>query len=585
MGSRATLEAFPESLLAMSRTAMPFLYHTKTIAGAPCMRATRKFHTINRRAISQTYYRRYPIIEKGSSPSSPVPRDAETDTLDPEIISGDSDVKFTVEKTGASHEPLSTRAWKSLEPDTNSTPNGQQVEGSGLVIRKILQADFPTSARPPHLGGVATSASTSRLPKLQERKTTTRSSDNQRDDDFDEFEKANDIKFVGPEPSNASGLGEDIVLEKDAIDELAIKSSRHQDRESTITHSERLAFQKIFADIFTRQRGSPQGDTAPRDPFEDGWEEGKAHDKSQRAKTQLSNIMSQALSEQPTRDQMEQIVNRYPAPLRAAASRAIGLDIAAPQLEGEEEVILDETADNPRLEELQNAERDRVETLMRNAKTDFALWSIMEAEVFPLISKLGLGEVQKDKPDEGRTKKRGRKSKKNTQSNEGQPTTNSFGHVEDGISPLELYGPLYPSYLLLGLRLLDRSFAKPSPLTLSVLPKIKSLGLISQVLGASTQLYNELMIILWYRRDDFRGVVDLLKEMEQSGLDWDEETLSIVEDIARMQRMALNGSRGPAMKLLWSFPEFAPGVFGTWSRKIRQALQERNAEGVQLLPY
>jgi len=90
--------------------------------------------------------------------------------------------------------------------------------------------------------------------------------------------------------------------------------------------------------------------------------------------------------------------------------------------------------------------------------------------------------------------------------------------------------------------------------------------------------------IYWYKRDDFRGVIELLKEMEKSGLNWDAETLSIVEDISREQRRALNGSKGAILKVLWTLPEFAPGVFSTWSKKIRQALQESQAEK-DMLPY
>jgi hypothetical protein len=143
------------------------------------------------------------------------------------------------------------------------------------------------------------------------------------------------------------------------------------------------------------------------------------------------------------------------------------------------------------------------------------------------------------------------------------------------VSPLALYGPLYPSYLLLGLRLLDRGFAKPSPLALALLPRIKSSGFTSHVLGASTQFYNELLRIYHYRQDDFRGMIDLLAEMENSALDVDDETLGIVLDVIKAQRSINHGAKGPAVKALWSMPEFAHKKFEFWRDVIHKAIFER----------
>jgi hypothetical protein len=267
------------------------------------------------------------------------------------------------------------------------------------------------------------------------------------------------------------------------------------------------------------------------------------------------------------------------------AAKAVGLDFDESHYEEatkEEEEVLD----SDQLEELRKPIRESVEVKMRAAKTDFDLWAVMEAEVFPLISRLGLeGTEQKETPPKKRVKKaKVPKPAKTLKTEPGKlalpsekeqiPQFEPIVHEGQVVSPLAFYGPLYPSYLLLGLRILDRSFAKPSPLTLSILPKIKSLGLISHVLGASTQLYNELLIIYWYRYDDFRGAINLLSEIEQSGLNFNKETLEIVEDIRNMQIRILRGDRGETLKALWSLPEFAPGKFGYWQRKITKMLNE-----------
>lgn len=388
--------------------------------------------------------------------------------------------------------------------------------------------------------------------------------------------------FEDMEASEFYNAEEDIFEEENEDDAWTRKSDPSQDRQTTITPSERAAFETIFENIRNKtknaQRYDAFDDETPLDPAA-----------SQRAKARLEGILGNAMTADipRTRDEKQIIVNRYPPSLRALAAKAVGLDFDESHYEEatkEEEEVLD----SDQLEELRKPIRESVEVKMRAAKTDFDLWAVMEAEVFPLISRLGLeGTEQKETPPKKRVKKaKVPKPAKTLKTEPGKlalpsekeqiPQFEPIVHEGQVVSPLAFYGPLYPSYLLLGLRILDRSFAKPSPLTLSILPKIKSLGLISHVLGASTQLYNELLIIYWYRYDDFRGAINLLSEIEQSGLNFNKETLEIVEDIRNMQIRILRGDRGETLKALWSLPEFAPGKFGYWQRKITKMLNERS---------
>jgi len=238
--------------------------------------------------------------------------------------------------------------------------------------------------------------------------------------------------------------------------------------------------------------------------------------------------------------------------------------------------------DTEELEALREPERTRVEGLMKNAESDFELWEIMEKEVFSLIARLGLEDAPKVQnaavPRGTKNKKGGKKSTTETVPEEKEPSEpcqSLVSEAHDGVSPLSLYGPLYPSYLLLGLRLLDRGFAKPSSLAFSILPRIKSLGFISHVLGASTQFYNELLRIYRYRLDDFRGMFNLLTEMERSALEVDEETLEIVLDVMRTQYSIRRGEKGTAIRALWSMPEFMQNKFRVWRDNIQYAISER----------
>lgn len=385
---------------------------------------------------------------------------------------------------------------------------------------------------------------------------------------LDDFENIESNEFYGEE--------EDIFDDENEDDAWTRKSDPSQDRQTTITPSERAAFETIFENIRHKTKAAHRYDSLdePADPAA-----------RQRAKTKLEGILGNAMADRSvprTRDEKEIIVNRYPPSLRALAAKAVGLDFDEERYEevSKEE---EEAMDTDQLEELRKPIREGVEARMRAAKTDFELWAVMEEEVFPLIAKLGLEETEKEDPAPKKRRKKSKTSKESKKNPrklvlppEAEQKVQFEPIVHEGqvVSPLAFYGPLYPSYLLLGLRLLDRSFAKPSPLTLSILPKIKSLGLISHVLGASTQLYNELLIIYWYRYDDFRGSLNLLSEMEQSGLSFNKESLEIVQDIMTMQSRIARGDRGETLKALWSFPEFAPGKFSYWRNKITAMLSE-----------
>jgi Mtf2 family len=309
----------------------------------------------------------------------------------------------------------------------------------------------------------------------------------------------------------------------------------------TITLTEKIAFERIFADITNC--------TGRNNPSNTGRMLNLSPKPASRAGP------SELLSTTKTTQDLMNAIGRYPPSLRAAAARAVGLSRDQRQEQREP------TADTKELEDLRQSELKRVEELMRAATTDAKLWQVMEREVFSLIGKLGFGEGApvRDEIGAGRSKRE-------------RESADESGTSKNELLDVAVYGSLYPLHLLAGLRLLDLSFSKPSLLALNVLPRIKSLGLISHVLGASTALYNELLHIYCFRYDNFAGAVNLLIEMEQSGLEFDAETLAVVEKIAHMQRDVLYGDSRSSLKELWSMPEFVPGKFEEWKGKIQASL-------------
>lgn len=352
----------------------------------------------------------------------------------------------------------------------------------------------------------------------------------------------------------------------------------HQDQEyssgrtgnlSTITVQERDAFQRIFADIQSFSQNNRNSSTgafsAEDDPFT---MRSKRKKEAQGSVLDLIEDVAFSPIKAYTLNSQDKLLKIYPPSLRAAAAKALGVvsvNATKPPAETDNE-----------LEVLRQPELDRVETLLRAAATDIELWKVMEKEVFSLPRKLGLvDEVSKN----GSRVKKGRKRRDVVEDINGSedPAVQEQAHSMN----LAVHGPLYPSHLLLSLRLLDRSFEKPSPLVLNILPRVKSLGLISHALGASTALYNELLRIYWMRYDNFRGVLDLLMELERVGLEVDEETLRIISQISSLQAGIKAGQKGPVVQALWSMPEFAPEQFTKWRTKIETFLeaQERQLIG------
>jgi hypothetical protein len=578
MASRAP----SETVSAIFKTALPFLYQTKTLTASRWLQSPRIVNDILRRSISESAR---PIqndeqeevqLQHGNGRrDSNYQASPSANRLEDHTIESQGEPRFIITKV------LTSPAVNRLEDHTTESQGEPR-----LSIKKVLRDFNKTLPLAQQMARQAQPENTypkKRLPKTipyMSYSPRAITSQGRPMDEFDEFESTGSGNF-----DESTSMESESYEETDAIDALTIKSDpRTEGTSSTITSSERQAFQKIFADVYTRYRQHMPGETTTNDipqDMEQDWK--KTEIQRNNADGLLGNIMGKAIVHaSPDREKMEEIVERYPKALRGAAARAIGLDVVKKMEMAAVEV--EEAKNNEKLEELQNAERERVEGLMHSAESDFALWAVMQEEVFPLIDKLGLGnpeDVQVHTLEEGEQAagvlpKKARRSKQKTDNVAAPPKTIVLDTVENGVSSLALYGPLYPSYLLLGLRLLDRSFAKPSPLTLSILPKIKELGRISHVLGASTQLYNELIFIHWYRRNDFRGASALIDEMEKYGLDFDAETLQTVERIHMMQRATKEGQRGPVLQTLWDFPEFAPNGFGVLAARIKETMKKQN---------
>ncbi|KAK4151378.1 hypothetical protein C8A00DRAFT_17214 [Chaetomidium leptoderma] len=279
----------------------------------------------------------------------------------------------------------------------------------------------------------------------------------------------------------------------------------------------------------------------------------------------------------------ERALLRFPPSLRQAARMALSTieedkvtqrfaDPAAASDEymGEEkrataqiDLVLDPLSKSVKDESFRREERNRVDTKMRAATTDFELWDVLEEEVFPLVHKLGINEDPSDKQQQQQQGQRGRNKRDKSK------------------LPLHIYGPLYPTYLLNALRLLDVQFSRSSPLALHILPRVKALGPASYVLGVSTPFYNELARVLWNRYGDPTAVFNLLEEMRVAGLYCDESTRIVVQRIEQFLGSVGQGRWGPFLRELASLPEYEFAILPRirhWLKTINSHIYERRNE-------
>jgi hypothetical protein len=122
--------------------------------------------------------------------------------------------------------------------------------------------------------------------------------------------------------------------------------------------------------------------------------------------------------------------------------------------------------------------------------------------------------------------------------------------AEKKMAELAAIGPSIPKFLTIAIAILRQSFPT-STLPFTILPKLKSLGRSSYALGASTPFYNELIKAVWHTYTDFRMIDELLQEMDNGGLEFDQETWNILEAIRIEGNRIKNGRYGLNRKAVW----------------------------------
>ncbi|KIY03244.1 uncharacterized protein Z520_01711 [Fonsecaea multimorphosa CBS 102226] len=263
---------------------------------------------------------------------------------------------------------------------------------------------------------------------------------------------------------------------------------------------------------------------------------------------------------------------------------------------------------------IQNAVRDHLHSISRalqeaahskTKKGDIAMWEVCESRIFAMardlqqprpggqalsndmeklprcggLQKFTFSREKSDNPrrliEAAERELRRSSPSSGTYITDDATTDNTISSPTLSATQLAILQHTYPASLLLALRLYINLYPS-SPYALLLLPRIRSLGTTSYVLGASPQFYNSLMSLVWLTRSSLREVDGLLAEMERGGVEMDEETQAVLGGIEEDRAMdlvrkgkgrgsakengdkALGGSRGAAWwkrqeQMLW-FP-------------------------------
>lgn len=240
----------------------------------------------------------------------------------------------------------------------------------------------------------------------------------------------------------------------------------------------------------------------------------------------------------------------------------------------------------------QQAEQQRqftaVKRLLESAKADVELWSTLETHVFQKIIQLDLdaevGAVKANLAAEAEKKNLSKTAKKKKMKD--TPAATQPTPARNAFSPnpeLATLGTNYPLLLVVAMQQLRTSFPT-SQLPFAIVPSIKRIGRSSYALGASTPLYNELISLTWRMYSDFTRIDELLQEMENGGLEFDEQTLNILVGIRVQGNDLRKGKFGANRKALWQMDVMQSGwrKVIAWIPVVREVLvagAQREARG------
>ncbi|KAH7355582.1 hypothetical protein BKA66DRAFT_368669, partial [Pyrenochaeta sp. MPI-SDFR-AT-0127] len=317
-------------------------------------------------------------------------------------------------------------------------------------------------------------------------------------------------------------------------------------RKTTITGSERAAFEKLYKTFNTQGKAKSDNEhIVELDQIADEYYE----DDEEHPPPSLDKVFDQVLKGEPrwrgsrSANQRTQVKSKKSEEVQAAANSPL-----SPRTSKTQSRRKDAKAEAARIKELKLAERERVDKLLQTAQTDRELWKILEREVFEQVRKLDLDGTKKGK-DQQSTKPN---------------TTNRKLKSDPTASDPRILFQNYQHHLITALLSLRTAFPS-STLPLSLLPTIKSLGRSSYALGATTTLYKHLLRTAWLQQSSYTQIDQLLIDMDNGAIEFDDSILDVLDAVIKEHDMARSGRLGREMQMVYSMDQFLEGI-----RKVKQ---------------
>ncbi|KAG9190333.1 hypothetical protein G6011_08421 [Alternaria panax] len=336
-------------------------------------------------------------------------------------------------------------------------------------------------------------------------------------------------------------------------------------RKTTITGTERAAFQKLYRKFNTEGRQQKDRDHAVElDQIADEYYE----DEEDSSVPSLDKVFDQVLKGEPRLRASRTVPQRSrtrPQPTKEDALHAEPCKVRSGKRRGT-------NVDAAKFKEMRLAERERVDALIRNAPTDRALWQTLEREVFTKVRELDLDDV-----NNGSVKEPAPKVSSDTpnMSSKSKPAHKPDPPSADARALFQNY----PLYLITAVSTLRTEFPS-SPLPFSILPTIKRLGRSSYALGATITLYKHLIRTAWIQQSSYTTVNKLLTEMDDNAIEFDADILGLLDAIIKEHNQAKSGVLGREISLVYSMEMFVDGLqkIATWRDMIAERLGIKSEE-------
>ncbi|KAM0805516.1 hypothetical protein BDR22DRAFT_830446 [Usnea florida] len=218
-----------------------------------------------------------------------------------------------------------------------------------------------------------------------------------------------------------------------------------------------------------------------------------------------------------------------------------------------------------RLEIACDDHRTMVMGMFDKTNSDLEIWRVLQNEVFSLITQLDehnelVGRASKNQVlHDAKARKAGAEGKDiaEVKLEKGDLTPKetklmklTFTKAIPINNLLAILNRNYAEYCLCALRMFRQNYPTSSYAT-HVFATMKAHGPISYILGASSEIYNEVIFLKWTQHSDLHAVADLLEEMLNQGVEGNYVTVTLIKGIAQQRRSGMREYMGPVVKEWW----------------------------------